>query len=35
MRSSQRSDRYVISEVRIDNGDYLPTKGKGTIAIEG
>ena len=27
-------DRSVVSKVRIGNGDYLPAKGKGTIAIE-
>ncbi|XP_055814431.1 uncharacterized protein LOC129884091 [Solanum dulcamara] len=27
-------DRHVVSKVKIGNGDYLPAKGKGTIAIE-
>jgi len=27
-------DRSAISKVRIDNGDYLPAKGKGTVAIK-
>ncbi|KAL3352408.1 hypothetical protein AABB24_020438 [Solanum stoloniferum] len=26
--------RSAISKVRIDNGDYFPAKGKGTVAIE-
>ena len=27
-------DRTTISKVRIGNGEYIPVKGKGTIAIE-
>lgn len=27
-------DRTTISKVRIGNGEYIPVKGKGTVAIE-
>ena len=27
-------DRTIISKVRIGNGEYIPVKGKGTVAIE-
>lgn len=27
-------DVCTVSKVRIDNGDYLPAKGKGTVDIE-
>ena len=27
-------DRIAISKIRIGNGEYIPVKGKGTVAIE-